>query len=197
MNVINPKKTETASSFSPMKVGPAFAASKTYLGSNKEKGENPAPERKTYLKELDLEILGKKEMEQLKELYPTSTKNLVANPLDKEAKKPEFKVKNIKVTDQFAVRYCELLDVLFQKMLVNGDSKKSPDFPTNVVIAGLDNEELLEKYRMNKSIAAPKVDYNQFWKIIFGNRAEVFSNLLTVSENLRTCHINVKNRIIY
>jgi len=32
---------------------------------------------------------------------------------------------------------------------------------------------------MNKGISETKVDYNQFWKIIFGNRAEVFSNLLT------------------
>ena len=179
------KKTEMTGTSSPSRITPAYASSKTYLGSNKaEKGENPAPERKTYLKELDLDSLGKKEIEQLKELYPTSTKNVVATPLDKEAKKPEFKVKNIKVSDQFAVRYCEILEVLFRKMLANGDNAKAPELPAGITL-GNNTEEFLEKYRQKRALGMPKVDYNQFWKIIFGNRAEVFANLLTVIGNMK------------
>jgi len=171
------KKTEMTGNGSPSRITPA---SRTYLGSNKaDKGENPAPERKTYLKELDLDSLGKKEIEQLKELYPTSTKNVVATPLDKEVKKPEYKVKNIKVNDQFAVRYCELLEVLFQKMLANGDNTKAVELPAGVTV-GNNTEEYLEKYRARRALGMPKVDFNPFWKIIFGNRAEVFANLLTV-----------------
>ena len=154
--------------------------SKVQIGSNRniDKGENLPPERKTFIKEFDMEVIGKKELEQLRELYPTSTKNIEPTALDREAKKPEYKVKNIKANDQLALALCEFLDILFQRMLKNGNPQEI-DIPSKINIQPKD-EELKLKYNINRNIGAPQVDYTQFWRIIFGDRGQVFNNLFIV-----------------
>jgi len=43
------------------------------------------------------------------------------------------------------------------------------------------DEELKQRYIMNRNIGSPQTDYSQFWRIIFGDRGQVFNNIIQVS----------------
>lgn len=64
-------------------------------------------------------------------------------------------------------------------MLVNGSSQEIEIAPK--ISAPLD-EGLKQKYNLNRNIGSSQIDYSMFWRIIFGDRAQVFSNLFTVSD---------------
>lgn len=91
--------------------------SKVQIGSNKnlDKGENPAPEKKTYIKEFDMEVIGKKELEQLRELYPTSTKIWNQHLLIKRQRNLSIKLKISKQVINYLWLYVNFLNFYSRK----------------------------------------------------------------------------------
>ena len=160
MPIIKPKATIVASSQNKLT----------------ERSDYAPPEKKSLLKELDLDVLGKAELEHLNELYPTSTRNMVLTPLDKEAKKPEYKIKYIQANDQFALTLCEFFNTLFQKMLMNARTLQPLNIPACVHI----DEELKERYFQKRRLGYLPVDHVNFWKAVFVDQCVFFKNLLQV-----------------
>ena len=139
-------------------------------------GENTAPEKKSFIKEFDTEVIGKKELEQLNDLYPSS---MTPSLLDKEAKKPEFKLKNIKANDMFPLALCEFLDLLFQKMILDAESIQASENAANKNTLSQD-QSIMKKQMMLRRLGFSRVDHPAFWKIIFTNKCELFENILIV-----------------
>jgi hypothetical protein len=74
--------------------------------------------------EVDPEIIGKKELESLMSLYPVSTRNIVEKDIDRESRKPEFKIAYIRQNESYCVALCEFVEIICKKTLQANDASK-------------------------------------------------------------------------
>ena len=82
------------------------------------------PTRRTILNDFDKETIGKTEASLLNKLYPYSTRNIIDSELDKESKKSEFSVADIKQNEPIALAICELLETIFHISISAYETKK-------------------------------------------------------------------------
>jgi hypothetical protein len=132
--------TSVDSQFKPRKSGAGMGALKPLAT------DSSVPQRKTIMNDFDFETLGKQEAKSLFSLYPHSTRNLVDTDIDKEAKKLEYTVANIRATDSYSIALCEFLEIMFRKTLT-----------------------VTENVKMRKLLNLPDVDYSQFWECFFSD----------------------------
>jgi len=126
--------------------------------SSQDLALNSKVTKRTILNELDPEPLGEKELQNFNNLYIVSTKNMVETEIEKEAKKPEYSVSNIRANDSYSLALCELLDVLLKKTFMNSENPK-----------------------ISKLIGLPDVNFAPLWAAIFADgEGQVFTRLLKV-----------------
>jgi len=112
--------------------------------------EQAPPQRKTIINDFDKEVMGKKEMRSLYQLYPYSSsyynKNIQEDDIEKESKQPEYQVNAIKANDAFSLALCDLLEILFRKTL-----------------------SVTESQKLRKVIGLPEINYGPFWDAFFSD----------------------------
>lgn len=111
--------------------------------------------------DFDTDIIGRKELEALLSLYPVSTRNVVEKDIDREAKKPEFKVFYIKQNEPFCLALCEFLEIICKKTLQAGDAAK-----------------------IKSLIGLQDTNYVSLWNTIFSDsKGNFFDRMFKVTDN--------------
>ena len=150
--------------------------SKADLGPRQYFRSTAAPEIITLSTEYYNDGMTTEDAQMLNILYPLTCANRIQTDLDKEAKKADFMIPNIKANDVFSVPACELLDTLFRKAF-------STTF-LDIDEAKSDTEENMEnrgkklRHEMKKKLGRPDIDYSSFWSAIFGQNCKLFGLLL-------------------
>jgi len=158
-----------------MSVTSKQATSKQHLEVRRFFRETSKPEIITLATEYYNDGMTTEDAQMLNILYPLTCTNRIQTEVDKEARKPDFQIPNIKSNDIFSVPACELLDNLFRKALsttIHDIDETSESEET------MENRGKKLRHEMKKKLARPDGDYSSFWTAIFCSNSKLFSFLL-------------------